>query len=229
MTTVVHPAALQGFSCDRCGRWEVGKHGVTEPEAWVAEGSADAHLCPACVIDEPRWTAEEVAALGQRVTRAVTRSIEVQETFQAVRAQAIQVQRRRARRPSMELRLPSTLGSAARSRRLVTEFCEDVNVETDDLALLTSELVTNALMHTGTSATRQVVVWVRLDPSSLLVQVDDDGPGVPAELSAVEPGPAGGRGLQIVDALADGWGSGAGVVWFRLRHGRRELLHGLRA
>jgi anti-sigma regulatory factor (Ser/Thr protein kinase) len=83
-------------------------------------------------------------------------------------------------------------------------------------ALLTSELVTNAVRH----AAETIWVALELEPDSLLVvQASDDLPGEPV----VKPPSAdadGGRGMFLVDQLARRWGvhpTEAGkVVWFEV-------------
>ncbi|CAA9363897.1 MAG: hypothetical protein AVDCRST_MAG47-404 [uncultured Nocardioidaceae bacterium] len=85
-------------------------------------------------------------------------------------------------------------------------------------ALLLSELVTNAIRH-GKGAVRLVVKKL---PSRLCVEVTDDGPGLPAA-RAPRNDHAGGRGLMLVERLANDWGvtplaNGSGkTVWFTLR------------
>lgn len=101
---------------------------------------------------------------------------------------------------------------------------------TDVAQLLASELVTNALVHTEQGA----VVTAVVASSTLRVEVRDFITGLPA------PGPPGhlrqdsldtnGRGLFLVQSLADSWGirtQGMGkVVWFELHRPGRE--HGER-
>lgn len=63
---------------------------------------------------------------------------------------------------------------------------------------------------------------VALRRSVLRVEVEDEGPGLPATpMSVPEPGPdeIGGHGLHIVDQIADEWGhcqrhDDQSVVWF---------------
>ncbi|MFF8957577.1 ATP-binding protein [Streptomyces sp. NPDC014894] len=92
--------------------------------------------------------------------------------------------------------------------------------DTADVAqLLASELVTNALIHTGHGA----VVTATVASSTLRVEVRDFVPGLP------EPDAPGrrrealdihGRGLVLVESLADSWGvrtqSAGKVIWFEL-------------
>ncbi len=108
---------------------------------------------------------------------------------------------------------PSVAPSAASARRFVADdFIELV-------LLLTSELVTNAYRHAGT----ETRVSVRLDDDCTRVEVRDVGRGEP-ELRPLDTDRVDGRGLQIVDALADRWGyhsnAGGTAVWFELVHRR---------
>lgn len=83
--------------------------------------------------------------------------------------------------------------------------------------LLTSELVTNAYRHASTAA--RVVVRRVGRGASVVVEVHDEGSGQ-LQLRPLGHESESGRGLQIVAALADRWGSGAmadgSLVWFEL-------------
>ena len=90
----------------------------------------------------------------------------------------------------------------------------------DDAVLLTSELVTNAVVHAGT----EVYLTCRLADDAVEVVVRDGHPArlVP-EAADDESGPAestGGRGLLLPAALASAWGVVYGrsskAVWFRI-------------
>lgn len=85
--------------------------------------------------------------------------------------------------------------------------------------LCASELVTNAVMHTGAASE----VRVSLDDATLtLVVRDHGGPGsaVPVPESDHDPLRVHGRGLQLVEALAQRWGTereaGGTTVWVEL-------------
>jgi anti-sigma regulatory factor (Ser/Thr protein kinase) len=117
---------------------------------------------------------------------------------------------------------PSVAPSAASARRFVAAAlrrggCPDEFIEL--VLLLTSELVTNAYRHAGT----ETRVSVRLDDDCTRVEVRDVGRGEP-ELRPLDTDRVDGRGLQIVDALADRWGyhsnAGGTAVWFELVHRR---------
>jgi anti-sigma regulatory factor (Ser/Thr protein kinase) len=76
----------------------------------------------------------------------------------------------------------------------------------DAAEVIASELVTNAVAASAAAGYPVISLRLTLRPWSLLVQIWDACPGLP------EPrmGPAdalGGRGLVLVDALADRWGS----------------------
>lgn len=96
----------------------------------------------------------------------------------------------------------------------------------DDAVLLVSELVTNAVVHAGTT----VELVCRLDEAglgencdTLVIEVSDHHPAraVRSEPTPHQPGmPEYGRGLQLVATLSDSWGityrTGTKAVWARL-------------
>jgi anti-sigma regulatory factor (Ser/Thr protein kinase) len=87
--------------------------------------------------------------------------------------------------------------------------------------LLITELVTNSVRHADIGAQGSIGLGLRWSDSALHVTVTDDGPGFDPE-SAMKPADGrryGGRGLLMVDALADRWGverAGATRVWFEI-------------
>jgi anti-sigma regulatory factor (Ser/Thr protein kinase) len=93
--------------------------------------------------------------------------------------------------------------------RIPSELAEDV-------LLLVSELVTNAVIHARTA----VHVSARVSPRRILVAVGDDDPENTPRTS--EPGATAtsGRGMRLVDLLASSWGVEMGVtskvVWFEV-------------
>lgn len=94
---------------------------------------------------------------------------------------------------------------------------------TEDLELLTSEVVTNALIHAHTD----VDVLLREYPDRIRVEVRDNDPRPPVPAAVLDLDDAdveeaeSGRGLIIVEAVAEAWGSspaGRGKnTWFELR------------
>ena len=75
---------------------------------------------------------------------------------------------------------------------------------TADLALVLSEIVTNAVRHGGGEG--QVEVSVTPKPEFLCVQVTDDGPGFVPRPGAMASEPTGGFGLFLVERLTRRWG-----------------------
>jgi two-component sensor histidine kinase len=85
-----------------------------------------------------------------------------------------------------------------------------------EVGLLTTELVTNAVIHAHSVVDLDVYVY----DDGLRVAVSDFGPGVPAIRTPSESG--GGYGLHIVDEIATCWGHEPLIpsgkrVWFELR------------
>ncbi|MFD7731700.1 ATP-binding protein [Kitasatospora phosalacinea] len=86
----------------------------------------------------------------------------------------------------------------------------------DTAELLASELVTNALVHTGRGAVFDAVLT---EASRLRVEVQDGAAQVPTRRVAAETATSG-RGLLLVEALADDWGvqlrADGKTTWFEL-------------
>ena len=121
-------------------------------------------------------------------------------------------------RPDL-LHLSGDMGSIRRARDHVRHFCADAGVvgrTAETAVLLTSEVVTNALVHAH-SAPR---LGVSSDADGVRVEVGDDDPVPPGPVVDVEPGASSGRGLRLVDQLSDDWGirpaDSGKVVWFSL-------------
>jgi DNA-binding NarL/FixJ family response regulator len=114
--------------------------------------------------------------------------------------------------------LSADTSSASHARRFVDQVlsqwhCEDL---LDDVQLLVSELVTNAVVHAGSD----VEVAVRLLSDSVRIEVVDRAPV--AALKPSEPGDddESGRGLLLVETLASAWGvepmEHGKSVWFEV-------------
>lgn len=87
----------------------------------------------------------------------------------------------------------------------------------DRLSLVTSELVTNAVLHAGTDLEVSLVI----DGAEVWLEVTDHASGLPDRTRSEATGTSG-RGLVLVDAVVDDWGvaateDGLGKkVWARL-------------
>ncbi|MEU0190364.1 ATP-binding protein [Streptomyces afghaniensis] len=113
-------------------------------------------------------------------------------------------------------------GSPAQARRLTRarltgwSVCEDT---CDSAALVVSELVTNAIVHT---ASTHIVCELHDGDDLVRIAVRDEGcaPGRPHTAGRARPEEEHGRGLLLVDALCESWGAhehGPGLlVWAEL-------------
>jgi len=120
--------------------------------------------------------------------------------------------------------LPATPTSVAEARLLVRDLlCAQGRADLVDTAtLLVSELVTNSLLHAGTS----VGLSAHVDRDGLLVEVADDSPHAPVRREYAATAGTG-RGLRMLESLVDDWGvvrRGDGkTVWFRLTEDGSDL------
>jgi anti-sigma regulatory factor (Ser/Thr protein kinase) len=113
----------------------------------------------------------------------------------------------------------------AAARHLVRSALEPspLRALADDVELLTSELVSNAIEH-ARSAGRLVL---ELGPTVVRVEVADANP-LPPTPRVAQPGDIGGRGLYLVDHLSTRWGvdhdrpSSGKTVWFELTTDRAD-------
>ena len=96
----------------------------------------------------------------------------------------------------------------------------------DEAVLLVSELATNALEHTATGNAGSFHITICPSETSVLIAVTDDGSDEtplprPADALAED-----GRGLGLVDSVADRWGQCGNqhgrTVWVELRWMRPE-------
>ncbi|HUH80336.1 MAG TPA: ATP-binding protein [Solirubrobacteraceae bacterium] len=120
-----------------------------------------------------------------------------------------------------ERAFPCTPGAVTAARRFVRELLPDQPRETAELAeLMVSELATNCVQHARTPFKITVSIG-----SEIRVEVRDSGAGGPHRMSPT-PQELSGRGLLIVESMADQWGvikQPAGkTVWFALPVGRRD-------
>ena len=108
--------------------------------------------------------------------------------------------------------------SARAARQLVmsTLSSSPFAASADVACLLTSELVTNVLLHAGTPFDVRVVV----DDDCLTVSVHDQDSRLPAVREPSEPPACSGRGLRLLEDLSSDWGyreeSVGKSVWFEL-------------
>ena len=119
------------------------------------------------------------------------------------------------------LELPPQPLSARRARRWMSEQMTGSGLEplADAVELLTVEVVTNALLHAGTH------LEVRLHRHGPGVEVEvQDGSVVPPHRQHFSRTATTGRGVGLLDDLADEWGwrlqDDGKTVWFRVLRAR---------
>ncbi|GIJ66400.1 SpoIIE family protein phosphatase [Virgisporangium ochraceum] len=114
--------------------------------------------------------------------------------------------------------LPAELRSPGAARSVVRAVATegDLTEVIDEALLLTTELVTNAVVHAATPVTVEVIS----DAAGLTVTVLDELAGPLVPLTSQLPDDERGRGLILVEGLAQRWGTvhhGTGKgVWFHL-------------
>ncbi|MEO7836853.1 MAG: SpoIIE family protein phosphatase [Acidimicrobiales bacterium] len=115
---------------------------------------------------------------------------------------------RRERRPAppreARIKLPVHPSSSGRARRFIAGALRSWRMsEMSDGAveLLTSELTTNAVRHARSPFT----VTIRYDGERVRIEVDDSSP-VPPTVRTPRDDDTGGRGLILVEAMAENWG-----------------------
>jgi anti-sigma regulatory factor (Ser/Thr protein kinase) len=123
---------------------------------------------------------------------------------------------------------PATVNAAGAARRALEVLpLQGAPERLDDLRLLVSEVVTNAVVHTGPQANQSVEMRVEMAPDRTRVEVRDKGPGF-EPTAAPEPRAVGGMGMVLVDRLSRRWGIGPGPdfgIWFELEAGYRARSH----
>ncbi len=111
----------------------------------------------------------------------------------------------------------SSVGAAR--RRLVSDLitADIYDPAVCDVALVISELLSNALRHAAPLPGSKIRVAWRIDADSVQVSVSDGGGQTVPELGEPTQAATGGRGLRIVEKLSRCWGTSTGdegtTVW----------------
>jgi anti-anti-sigma regulatory factor len=106
-------------------------------------------------------------------------------------------------------------GAARLARRLVTEACAEWQMDAlaGSSCIVLTEMVNNVVAHAHTAMT--VLLSRRADVLSVAVR--DESPTIPRFSGPVAPTSYGGRGLLLIDSVAERWGclaaDGGKVVW----------------
>lgn len=122
-----------------------------------------------------------------------------------------------------DMRLAATLTAPGSARAFVREVCRSWRLDRPDATvteraeLVASELVTNAVVHSGT----EIRLRLELRGDRLHIAVRDGSPGQLRQVAPERQGESG-RGLWLVEQLAHAWGvhrhpDGGEVVWCTLK------------
>ncbi len=116
---------------------------------------------------------------------------------------------------------PPRAESVRAARQFAAQILADLPPEAlEPIELMVSELATNSVRHGATAFELTIVSG----PDEIRVEVHDSADGTPT-MRWPTPEELSGRGLQIVNMLADAWGvrpaAGAGkTVWLTVARGR---------
>jgi anti-sigma regulatory factor (Ser/Thr protein kinase) len=122
--------------------------------------------------------------------------------------------------PLLQRRLPAVAESVRHARHALDELVDRFpRLDWDALRLVVGELVTNSIVH---GAPRRSEQWFELtvthrQPGSLRFAVADSAPAFVAHLHEAAPEAESGRGIFLLDSLADRWGTarhGRACIWF---------------
>ena len=120
------------------------------------------------------------------------------------------------------LELEPQLAAASAARRHVRLLLDDWGLDAlvEPVLLLTSELVTNAVLHSGTA----IVLRVRREGAGVRIGVED-GSSVPPVRRRRSTNATTGRGIALLEQVSSTWGwepVGTGKrVWFTVLSDRR--------
>jgi anti-sigma regulatory factor (Ser/Thr protein kinase) len=121
----------------------------------------------------------------------------------------------------MDLRLPGGVEASLKARAAVTALLGSQldPARLDDLLILTSEVVTNAVVHANAGPGRQVGLRITRGDGTVHVAVTDRAPALQPRIKPLDPLEPGGLGLVLVEELSERWGvahpyAGTKEVWF---------------
>jgi serine/threonine-protein kinase RsbW len=109
--------------------------------------------------------------------------------------------------------------AATRIRRVLEAMAGDLAAPVlDDVQLLTTELVSNCVMHGDAGLHNEIQLGYSTPDGMVRVEVTDPGGGFELEMPAFDPTMPGGFGLLIVDRVASQWGLShdGRCVWFEV-------------
>jgi serine phosphatase RsbU (regulator of sigma subunit)/anti-sigma regulatory factor (Ser/Thr protein kinase) len=118
---------------------------------------------------------------------------------------------------TLELTLDAVPQSASVARAAVRDLLGPLRLSAESVELLVSELVGNAVRH---AAGATVVLRAAVTQGRVRVEVQDASPRLPGAAGAPSWEQENGRGLQLVEAIAQRWGTepvpGGKYLWFEI-------------
>jgi anti-sigma regulatory factor (Ser/Thr protein kinase) len=126
------------------------------------------------------------------------------------------------------IELPTSKAAPAMARQAVRDATAQAAPESvlDVLLLLTSEIVSNAVVHVHAPDDAGIRLSIDVTDERTRVEVGDRGDGFPATSERRKPGNSGGYGLALLDVASSRWGAttrdGHFWVWFEVDHGLRR-------
>ena len=116
----------------------------------------------------------------------------------------------------LELTINGGKSAPARARTVLRAFNGALRDVAEDVRLLITELVTNAVVHGGADSNTSIGVRVEAAPDGIRGEILHPGPSFEARPRPDEQK----FGLHLLDQLADRWGSepvaGQNRIWFEL-------------
>jgi serine/threonine-protein kinase RsbW len=109
---------------------------------------------------------------------------------------------------SVNLRVPFQAPSASLVRKELRSWLEQkgfAGETVDDARVVVSELVGNSVRHAAPLQANDLVVSWCVDEGDLVISVSDGGSGTSPHLIEASRSAVSGRGLSIVEALAERW------------------------
>lgn len=117
----------------------------------------------------------------------------------------------------LDVTLQPDLSAPERARNSLEDVRDQLSEEVmDDVKLLVNELVTNSVKFAGEG---KIELRLLASDEAVRVEVHDQGPGFSPSSQEPSLTDTSGRGLFLVEALADRWGvtlDGTTCVWFEI-------------
>ncbi|MCS7481339.1 ATP-binding protein [Umezawaea endophytica] len=201
------------------------KCAVTEPTAIIvhlldgfeASGTAELSVFATVWMRVSEWPGVPVMVVADdlmRTTLTLSGIARFVPQYPTVRLALDAIGAPRTRRRH-EVQLPFSSATPRLARGFVRDTCERWGVPEilDQAVLVVSELVENAVQHTGSAPSLRL----ELRPGQFAVAVHDEDPTMP-KLRPLTPDQPGGRGLPLVQAVSKAWGAspsprGGKVIW----------------